>query len=468
MATPNLNLEEILAGTATLADLIRIFNSNLQKIDAHNHSLLRGATVPLSSVFPNADYSLRNRSLLGLKSLQFIAQQTTPVGLNSLYFKNTELFCKDGNGNEIQLTFVGRVGGPSVPVSISEAVFRINATTSNVTLTGNTRQSHTINAFTVGTFPDHGSDDTVAEVQSGKGVKILRDGIYFIRAEVEIHIEGRSGSQTKEIGFEIRHLRPGTPDTLIDDVISERPSMIQTYQSANDYAIPVSLGLIDCKANDYLDLRVRFQGNSPSDSMTFSIPAFSSDVRTGIYVTRVDGASGPVGPQGADGEPGPRGSEGPAGPAGPKGDKGDTGPVGPQGPAGSGGGGGATIPQHTFFYGLTSRIATQTRDLTTLQPLVQTAAADPSGRTEKTVSSLLLAGARVVFQTPGVTGYYAPFVGVKSSDYTNLLFLLNGRESDLWKSAGSVLINSVSYALFVQTLCLSQNRSVPLVLKDYE
>ena len=94
----------------------------------------------------------------------------------------------------------------------------------------------------------------------------------------------------------------------------------------------------------------------------------------------------------------------------------------------------------------------------------------PAGRTEKTVSSLLLAGALVTYNSEAVEGYYVPLMAIKASDVTNLdVRGPGGDESSLWSATGSsVTIGGEDYNIYMRTTPITQSKSLRVVFKDFE
>ena len=126
-----------------------------------------------------------------------------------------------------------------------------------------------------------------------------------------------------------------------------------------------------------------------------------------------------------------------------------------------------------FYYGLTARASdfNDARSLSYITAFVSTAFGEDFFRTEKTVSSLLKAGARIVFSSESIAGFYNPWIAVKNHDFSNLVFQ---GEENLWKKAinenfnGESVLNGETYSLFVRTLPMKESKSLTVYLKDYE
>ena len=107
--TTFIRLELLEAGDITLQQLITKVNENSEKLDSHDHTTSRGREVPLSSIIPDSALNMNNNSVLNVDTLSML-NKTSPSTLNnSVYFKNGELFVRDGSGREIQISREGAV-----------------------------------------------------------------------------------------------------------------------------------------------------------------------------------------------------------------------------------------------------------------------------------------------------------------------------------------------------------------------
>ena len=120
--------------------------------------------------------------------------------------------------------------------------------------------------------------------------------------------------------------------------------------------------------------------------------------------------------------------------------------------------------------GRTSGSRTNAQSTAHVGPLAVARLNLPAGRTEKTVSSLLLAGALVTYVAEAVEGYYVPIVAIKAADVTNLdVRGPGGDESSLWSGTGSsVTIGGEDYNIYMRTTPITQSKSLRVVFKDFE
>ena len=132
----------------------------------------------------------------------------------------------------------------------------------------------------------------------------------------------------------------------------------------------------------------------------------------------------------------------------------------------------------SFYHGIATipggRSATargNARNLANLGPVVQAEMNNPAERTEKTISSLLLGGGLVTYNSGATAGYYSPWVAIETSDIgSNSLGVLGpgGDETDLWSEAGNVTVNNKGYTLYVRTTPMVNGKSLRVVFRLYE
>ena len=132
----------------------------------------------------------------------------------------------------------------------------------------------------------------------------------------------------------------------------------------------------------------------------------------------------------------------------------------------------------SFFHGILSIAGGRTagsranaRSLTHLGPLVIAEMNNPAERTEKTISSLLLGGGLVTYNSGATAGYYSPWVAIETADIgSNTLGVHGpgGDESDLWSEAGNVTLNNKGYTLYVRTSPMVNNKNLRVVFRLYE
>lgn len=106
--TPNMNLTipEVLVTTGP--NYATQVNQAFDEIDSHDHSTGKGARITPSGLNINTTLPLNNNSLTNVKAVT-LATQTSITNNKSIYSKGNDLFFRDANGTEIQLTASGAV-----------------------------------------------------------------------------------------------------------------------------------------------------------------------------------------------------------------------------------------------------------------------------------------------------------------------------------------------------------------------
>ena len=132
----------------------------------------------------------------------------------------------------------------------------------------------------------------------------------------------------------------------------------------------------------------------------------------------------------------------------------------------------------SFYHGIVSiaggRSATArgvAKDIAQLTPLVGADMANPSERTLKTVSSLVLGGGLVRYNASAQVGYYNPWVAIETTDIGSKSLNVvgpGGFESDLWRPASNVNVDNKNYTLYVRIQPLINGKSLSVVFKLYE
>ena len=100
-----LNLELLETQGFTLAQLVAKINDSLEKLDQHNHTQARD--IPLSSIVANSSLNFNQNSALNLSFIGMLSRSNSSTLNNSIYFKDGELFVRDGSGREIQISHEG-------------------------------------------------------------------------------------------------------------------------------------------------------------------------------------------------------------------------------------------------------------------------------------------------------------------------------------------------------------------------
>lgn len=142
MATPNMNLTEIVPGVTPGPTYATNIVSNFSTIDSHDHTTGKGVRVPSTGININADLPFGGNGATGLGKSQFnsLGAALSAAGdYRSVHVVNGELFYLDGSGNSVQLTSSGSVAGStgnitglsspaSVTFSTNKYVFKDTAT----------------------------------------------------------------------------------------------------------------------------------------------------------------------------------------------------------------------------------------------------------------------------------------------------------------------------------------------------
>lgn len=103
-------------------------NNSLTIIDQHNHTAGYGVPVPSSGLNINADLTMANNNLIGIKSLRMTPQSILAGGsdLDCLFVNGVDLYYNDGVGNHVRITQSGGVAGS--PGSIANLTSPASAT----------------------------------------------------------------------------------------------------------------------------------------------------------------------------------------------------------------------------------------------------------------------------------------------------------------------------------------------------
>lgn len=91
-------------------------NTSLSSIDSHNHTSGQGVAIPVSGLNINADLSFVGNNATNLRSTRYSSQASVlalPSDLGCIYLVGVDLYCNDGNGNNIRITQSGGIAGTS-------------------------------------------------------------------------------------------------------------------------------------------------------------------------------------------------------------------------------------------------------------------------------------------------------------------------------------------------------------------
>ena len=115
--TPLMGLELLESGLTSTEDLLRTFNDNMSILDRHTHQVGSGALIPTSAVRADSDLRMNNNLSLQLKATGYNDNREDSLINASAYFKNGELFIRDGSGTVVQITNNGRLTTQTTAVS---------------------------------------------------------------------------------------------------------------------------------------------------------------------------------------------------------------------------------------------------------------------------------------------------------------------------------------------------------------
>jgi len=142
MATPNMNLVELVPGITTGPQYATDIVSNFSTIDAHDHTTGNGTRIPSAGININSNLEYNGNAPIGQGKSQFnsLGAALSAAGdYRSLHVVAGELFYLDDSGNSVQLTNSGSVAGSagnitglsspaSVTFSTNKYVFKDTAT----------------------------------------------------------------------------------------------------------------------------------------------------------------------------------------------------------------------------------------------------------------------------------------------------------------------------------------------------
>lgn len=95
-------------------------NTSLSLIDSHNHTSGQGVQIPSSGLNINADLSFTGNNATNLRSSRYSSQGavlSTPSDVGCVYLVGVDLYCNDGNGNNIRITQSGGLAGTNGSIS---------------------------------------------------------------------------------------------------------------------------------------------------------------------------------------------------------------------------------------------------------------------------------------------------------------------------------------------------------------
>ncbi len=109
--SPNMNLPIPTVSQDPGPDWANNIDACLFGIDSHNHANGQGVPISPSGMDINADLPFNGNNLTTARSIQFTAQGSPLVDLDSVYVSGVDLYYTDGSGNQVRITQGGSVTG---------------------------------------------------------------------------------------------------------------------------------------------------------------------------------------------------------------------------------------------------------------------------------------------------------------------------------------------------------------------
>ena len=132
----------------------------------------------------------------------------------------------------------------------------------------------------------------------------------------------------------------------------------------------------------------------------------------------------------------------------------------------------------TFYYGIiaipggrTRTARTNAKSTSYLTPLATAQMNNPTSRTAKTISSLLLSGGLVAYNASATVGYYTPWFAIETADIGSNSVRIEGAGGDetaLWSPLGSLTLNSKAYTIYGRTTPIINAKTLRVVVKLFE
>lgn len=139
--TPNMGLAlptvSSTVGPTWAADLNLALGVQGDGVDGHDHTTGKGVQVPSAGLNINADLSFGGNNATDMRAVRFEAQTSTLSAAaddSSVYVNGADLYYKDGNGNNVQITSGGAVNaGPGSITNLnSPAAVTYSGSTTNI------------------------------------------------------------------------------------------------------------------------------------------------------------------------------------------------------------------------------------------------------------------------------------------------------------------------------------------------
>jgi len=150
--TPNMTLNLPVIGVDPGPDWANNVNAALTKVDSHNHTNGQGVPITPAAINVNADLSMNQNNLTNTNTVRFYPVPAAPSSAlynASVYVYGSDLYYRDGAGNNVRITNGGNVTG------------------SPGTITGLPYDSASANYQTSGTFQFQSATSTPAALSCG-------------------------------------------------------------------------------------------------------------------------------------------------------------------------------------------------------------------------------------------------------------------------------------------------------------
>lgn len=114
MLTPNMNLTLPVPTTTLGPQWAQQLNSALEVVDLHDHTSTKGVRVPSAGLNINATLSFQDNAQANVLETRYTNNAATSTNNNSLRVVTGNLYYRDGNGNNIQLTAGGTINAAAL------------------------------------------------------------------------------------------------------------------------------------------------------------------------------------------------------------------------------------------------------------------------------------------------------------------------------------------------------------------
>ena len=121
-----------------------------------------------------------------------------------------------------------------------------------------------------------------------------------------------------------------------------------------------------------------------------------------------------------------------------------------------------------ILYGFSSSVAALSRNKTMAESLVNTSFNNPAQRNTRTINSLLIGG-RVQINAPVATGYYWPWIAVKTTDLQNTQIFYSTdfeNQTNFWHSLDRN-IGAINYKVFYNEINIENGTRLDFILRTF-